>query len=161
MSNPIVDSWRRLRAATWARSLEFMRDKSAVGWNLVFPLMLVLGLGYMFSGPGQALFKVAVLAPGTATLDADLHPFLSTPQVQFYRESELAPALHKVQLQRTPRLLQMLAQLLPLTHLVSGARAIRLDGAGLHAIAPNLLALTAMSAIYLVLGAAMFKWRQN
>jgi ABC-type multidrug transport system permease subunit len=61
----------------------------------------------------------------------------------------------------TPRLLQMLAQLLPLTHLVSGARAIMLDGAGLHAIAPNLLALTAMSAIYLVLGAAMFKWRQN
>jgi ABC-2 type transport system permease protein len=347
MNNPLAASWRRLRAATWARTLEFMRDKSAVGWNVVFPLLLVLGLGYMFSGPGQPLFKVAVLAPDTAALDAHLHPFLATPQVQFYREPLWAPALHKVQLQRidmlidftqsparywinaqsskgslleqlmrgsagpplqrelangaevryvdwvapgvlamsmmfsclfgigyvivryrksgylkrlnatplrafefllaqllsrlllvllvniavftacrlllhlrmegsylnllllttlaafsmisiglvvaarisseelaggilnvigtpmmiicgvffsvdgTPRLLQLIAQLLPLTHLVSGARAIMLDGAGLHAIAPNLLALTAMSIIYLTLGAAMFKWRQS
>lgn len=60
-----------------------------------------------------------------------------------------------------PRLLQIVAGLLPLTHLVSGARAIMLDGAGLREIAPNLLALAAMSGIYLALGAAMFKWRQN
>ena len=105
MNNPLAASWRRLRAATWARTLEFMRDKSAVGWNVVFPLLLVLGLGYMFSGPGQPLFKVAVLAPDTAALDAHLHPFLATPQVQFYREPLLALALHKVQLQRIDMLI--------------------------------------------------------
>jgi len=347
MSNPFADSWRRMRAATWARSLEFIRDKSAVGWNVIFPVLLVLGLAYVFSGPGQPMFKVGVLAPAGAALDAKLHPFLATPQVQFYREEPGDPALHKVQLQRidmladftvtpgrywvneqspkgklleqllrgaggdalqrqatsgaearyvdwvtpgvlgmnmmfgclfgigyvivryrkngylkrlnatplrafefllaqllsrlllivvvncavfmacrlllhlrmegsywnllllttlavfsmiamglvvsarisseelaggilnviatpmmvvcgvffsidgAPRILQLVAQLLPLTHLINGARAIMLDGAGLREIAPNLLALAAMSAVYLVLGAAMFKWRQN
>jgi ABC-type multidrug transport system permease subunit len=318
-----------------------------MGWNLVFPLLLVLGLGYMFSGPGQPLFKVAVLTPDSQPLDAQLHPFLGTPQVQFYRESDRLPALHKVQLQRidmlldftssparywvnrqsskgslleqlmrgsggepmqrevasgaevryvdwvapgvlamsmmfsclfgigyvivryrksgylkrlnatplrafefllaqltsrlilvllvnaavftacrlllhlhmegsyldllllttlaafsmisiglvvaartsseelaggilnvigtpmmvicgvffsidgAPRLLQFVAQLLPLTHLVGGARAIMLDGAGLREIAPDLLALSAMSAVCLAIGATTFKWRQD
>jgi len=339
--------WRRLKAATWARSLEFLRDQSSLGWNLVFPVLLVLGLAWVFSGPGQPMFKVAVLAPPGAALDAKLHPFLATPQVQFYAEQPGAAALHKVQLQRidmlldftatpgrywineqspkgllleqllrgagdaplqrqatsgalvryvdwvtpgvlgmnmmfsclfgigyvivryrkngylkrlnatplhavefllaqllsrlllivvvnavvfgacrlllglrmegsywdllllttvaafsmiamglvvsarisseelaggilnviatpmmvvcgvffsidgAPRLLQLLAQLLPLTHLINGARAIMLDGAGLTQIAPNLAALAAMSAVYLVLGAALFKWREH
>lgn len=339
--------WRRLRAATWARSLEFIRDKSSLGWNVVFPVLLVLGLAYVFSGPGQPMFKVGVLAPAAAALDEKLHPFLATPQVQFYREDAGEAALHKVQLQRidmlvdfsaaparywineqspkgklleqllrgaggaplqrqatsgaqvryvdwvtpgvlgmnmmfsclfgigyvivryrkngylkrlnatplrafefllaqllsrlllivlvnaavfaacrlllhlrmegswwdlllltvlaafsmiamglvvsarinseelaggilnvistpmmvvcgvffsidgTPRILQLAAQLLPLTHLINGARAIMLDGAGLQQITPNLLALAAMSLVYLVLGAALFKWRQN
>jgi ABC-2 type transport system permease protein len=60
-----------------------------------------------------------------------------------------------------PRLLQWIAQLLPLTHLINGARAVMLDGAGIGDIAPNLAALAAMSAVYLVLGAALFKWRQG
>ena len=34
-------------------------------------------------------------------------------------------------------------------------------GAGLTQIMPNLIALAAMSLLYLVLGAALFKWRQN
>ena len=347
MNNPVADSWRRLRAAAWARSLEFVRDRAAMSWNLVFPVLLVLGLAYMFSGPGQPIFKVAVLAPDGVALDAQLHPFLNTPQVQFYREAQRDPALHKVQLQRidmlidltgtsgrywvndqsskgslleqlmrgaggeplqreftsgaqvryvdwvapgvlamsmmfsclfgigyvivryrksgylkrlnatplrafefllaqllsrlllvvlvniavfmacrallhlrmegsywdlllltvlaafsmiamglvvsarisseelaggilnviatpmmvicgvffsidgAPRVLQIVAQLLPLTHLISGARAIMLDGAGLHQIAPNLLALAAMSLVYVVVGSALFKWRQD
>jgi ABC-type multidrug transport system permease subunit len=60
-----------------------------------------------------------------------------------------------------PRALQIVAQLLPLTHLVNGARAIMLDGADLRQIAPNLLALAAMSVFYLLLGATLFKWRQD
>lgn len=347
MNNPLADSWRRLKAATWARSLEFLRDKSSLGWNLVFPVLLVLGLAWVFSGPGQPMFKVAVLAPPDAALDQSLHPFLATPQVQFYREAQREPALHKVQLQRVdmlldftaapgrywvneespkgklleqllrgaggaplqrqatsgaqvryvdwvtpgvlgmnmmfsclfgigyvivryrkngylkrlnatplravefllaqllsrlllivvvnalvfgacrallhlrmegsywdllllttlaafsmiamglvvsarisseelaggilnvistpmmvvcgvffsidgaPRVLQLFAQLLPLTHLINGARAVMLDGAGFAQIAPNLAALAAMSVVYLVLGAALFKWRQH
>jgi ABC-type multidrug transport system permease subunit len=93
---------RRLGASTWARSLEFVRDSSALGWNLVFPILLVAGLAFVFSGPGQPLFKVAVIAPAEAKLDTHLHPFLDTPQVQFYRETvdTRAAALHKVKLQR-------------------------------------------------------------
>lgn len=93
-------SLRRIAATTWARSLEFARDRSALGWNLVFPILMVIGLAFVFSGPGQPLFKVAVIAPPGVVLDAGLHPFLGTPQVQFYREDTVEAALPKVQRHR-------------------------------------------------------------
>ena len=46
----MMGSLRRLGAALRARNLEFLRDRSALGWNLAFPVLLVLGLGYLFSG---------------------------------------------------------------------------------------------------------------
>lgn len=55
-------------------------------------------------------------------------------------------------------LLQNLALLLPLTHIVDGARAVMIDGAGLNAIADHLLALTAMSALFLAVGSYSFRW---
>jgi hypothetical protein len=36
-----------------------------------------------------------------------------------------------------------------------------LDGAGLPQISGDLLALVVMSAVFLTLGAALFKWRQD
>ena len=31
----------RLSAMTWARTLEFLRDRSALGWNIAFPVLMV------------------------------------------------------------------------------------------------------------------------
>jgi len=103
-------SMRRIGAATWARSLEFVRDRSSLGWNLVFPILMVIGLAFVFSGPGQPLFKVAVIAPAEVKLDASLHPFLDTPQVQFYREDSREIALPKVQRHRIDLLIDFTAQ---------------------------------------------------
>jgi ABC-type multidrug transport system permease subunit len=101
--------WRRLRATTWSRSLEFLRDQSALGWNVVFPILFVVGLAYVFSGPGQAMFKVAVVAPVTLPLDARLHPYLGMPEVQFYREDSRQSPLRKVELQRIDMLVDFTA----------------------------------------------------
>ena len=49
--------------------------------------------------------------------------------------------------------LQQLAQLFPLTHMVGGARAVMLDGAGWVELAPQLLTLTAMTLAFLAIGA--------
>lgn len=98
-------SARRFVAMTVARSLEFLRDTSALGWNLVVPLLMMAGMGFVFSGPGQPLFKVAVIAD--APLNADLHPFLATPHVQFYAETGLEAALPKVQRHRVDMLLDL------------------------------------------------------
>lgn len=54
--------------------------------------------------------------------------------------------------------LQRLANIFPLTHILNSARAVMLDGATLAAIAPSLLALTAMSAFFLAIGARIFRW---
>ena len=87
-------------AMTWARSLEFLRDRSALGWNLALPLLMVAGFAWIFSGPGKPLFTVAVIAPETTPLSAESHPFLATPAVRFYRETELVKAQAKVQRHR-------------------------------------------------------------
>jgi len=56
--------------------------------------------------------------------------------------------------------LQNLAKLFPLTHVLSSARAVMLDGATLAEVAPSLLALTALSAAFIGLGAKVFRWGQ-
>ncbi len=56
---------------------------------------------------------------------------------------------------------QQLSKIFPLTHVLDSARAVMLDGATLFDVAPSLLALTGMSALFLVLGARMFRWGPN
>lgn len=98
-------NFRRLAAATWARSLEFLRDRAALGWNLLFPVLMVAAFAVIFSGGGRPLFKAAVLSTGDAPPDAALHPFLGTPQVQFYRETDRDAAIRKVARHRVDLLL--------------------------------------------------------
>jgi len=105
--NSLTSFWRRLRAAMLARSLEFLRDRAALSWNLAFPLLLMVGLSYIFSGPGQPEFTVAVLAPTEAKLDASLHPFLATPKVLFFRAPSLDEAIVKVQHSRIDMVLDL------------------------------------------------------
>ena len=57
--------------------------------------------------------------------------------------------------------MQNLAKIFPLTHILDSARAVMLDGAGLVDIAPNLAALMLMSAVFLGLGAGFFRWNQD
>ncbi|PCI51872.1 MAG: ABC transporter permease [Moraxellaceae bacterium] len=54
--------------------------------------------------------------------------------------------------------LQLLAQWLPLTHIVDAARAVMLDGASLGEIAPHLWALLGISALSLTLTPMIFRW---
>lgn len=100
----------RLAAMTWARSLEFLRDRSALGWNIAAPVFMVAGFAIIFSGPGQPLFKVAVVAPAAAPLSAETHPFLGTRHVRFYREDDLDRAIAKVGRHQVDLLLDLRAQ---------------------------------------------------
>ena len=54
--------------------------------------------------------------------------------------------------------LQTIANVFPLTHVLNSARAVMLDGATLVDIAPSLGALMLMSAVFLALGAKIFRW---
>lgn len=53
---------------------------------------------------------------------------------------------------------RQLASIFPLTHVLTAARAVMLDGAGLAEISSELLILAAMSAVFLALGALTFRW---
>jgi ABC-2 type transport system permease protein len=98
---------KRWWAMVWARSLEFLRDRSALGWNIAFPLLVVGGMGFAFSGPGQPLFKVAVLSDKPL---AELTlPFLKTEQTRFYVEQDATEAMSKVRRERIDMLLDLRA----------------------------------------------------
>lgn len=99
---------KRLFAMVVARSIEFLRDKSAMSWNLLVPALMVISIAYVFSGPGQPLFKVAVIAD--APISKELHPFLGTPHIQFYKETDLDGTLSKVQRHRVDMLLDLRTQ---------------------------------------------------
>jgi ABC-type multidrug transport system permease subunit len=61
-------------------------------------------------------------------------------------------------LEGSPPILRTISRAFPLTHFIEAARKIMLDGAGLIQVAPNLLFLASLTAVFLVLSAALFKW---
>jgi ABC-2 type transport system permease protein len=84
---------RRLLSVFHARNLEFVRDRGTLLFTILLPIMLVIGMGFVFGGPPRPLFKVGVL--GTS-IDANAHPFLGEHYVQPVLLPEQGTALHKL-----------------------------------------------------------------
>jgi ABC-type multidrug transport system permease subunit len=59
----------------------------------------------------------------------------------------------------SPQWVQWVAKIFPLTHVLDAARAIMLDGAGISAIAADLLYLAITAVAFLAFGAWSFRWR--
>ena len=99
----------RVLAVWHARNLEFLRDRSTLIFNLLFPLALVVAFAVIFGGQPRALFKVDVVLPPGAALDAALHPFLATRYVDFVRIApEKVPAtIRKVERHQVDLLLDL------------------------------------------------------
>lgn len=82
-----------------ARNKEFYRDKAAMGWNFLFPILVVLGFSFAFSGKNQDLFKVGVHAPASNGQLPDKGPgsgFKALQNVQFVPITDREAALAKV-----------------------------------------------------------------
>ena len=89
---------RRLLAVWHARNLEFVRDRATLIFTLLLPIMLVVGMGFMFGGPARPLFKVGVVAP---RIDKQSHPFLQERYVDFVpiaSEQEGVPKISRQQI---------------------------------------------------------------
>lgn len=86
---------KRFFAVLHARNMEFLRDRSSLAWNLVMPVLLVLGMAWIFWEDDRTLFKVAVLQDAKQ-VDTSAHPFLSTRHIHFFATSEERDAVRKV-----------------------------------------------------------------
>ncbi len=86
---------KKFLAILHARNMEFLRDKSSLGWNILFPLLLVLGFAFVFSGEPRAMFKVGVLGD-TAVLEKDDREFFETKYIQFIVVDDPEKAIDKV-----------------------------------------------------------------
>jgi ABC-2 type transport system permease protein len=94
----------RLRAVLHARNLEFLRDRSTLLFTLLLPVMLVIGMGFVFGGPERPLFKVGVLAP---RIDRAAHPFLTERYVEFVPLPQQQQAVQKVRHQQIDLLVDL------------------------------------------------------
>lgn len=54
---------RRIWTLFKARNLEFLRDRSALAWSIIFPVMIIVGFSVLFSAESRPLYKVGVIGP--------------------------------------------------------------------------------------------------
>ena len=73
---------KRIYAIFRARNLEFVRDRSSLGWNIFLPVMLMLGLSFIFSGGERSQYTVGVLQDET-DIDLGAHPLFETEYIDF------------------------------------------------------------------------------
>ncbi|MCU7935383.1 MAG: ABC transporter permease [Candidatus Thiodiazotropha sp. (ex Dulcina madagascariensis)] len=87
-------SIRRFIAALQARNLEFLRDRTALGWNLIMPVLIVMGFAFAFSTGQEELYKVGLY--GQPDPDRPVHAFLQTRYMDFIPVEDLEETIDKV-----------------------------------------------------------------
>jgi len=80
-------NFKRFIAVVKARNLEFFRDKSSLGWNVFFPVLILAGLSFVFSGDGRGQYKIGVI-----NLSEVNSAFIDTKHIDFvdYKSTTLA-----------------------------------------------------------------------
>ncbi|VAW68218.1 Domain of unknown function / Efflux ABC transporter, permease protein [hydrothermal vent metagenome] len=76
--------WRRFVSVLKARDREFFRDRSALAWNILFPLLVIMGFAFAFTGDKLNSYKVGVIGP----LDGSPLAFFSVRYMQFIEIGE-------------------------------------------------------------------------
>jgi ABC-type multidrug transport system permease subunit len=158
-------------SATPVSAFEFLSAQvlSRLGLALAITLILYSGIGTVIhfhnAGSNALLLLVAVL--GCLSLIA----FGLIVAARFASEEVVGGMLNLLtwpmmllsgiwfSLEGSPRWMQWLAQLFPLTHILQAVRAITLDGAGPSAIGLDLAYLAGTTLVFLGIGAATFRWR--
>ncbi len=86
---------KRLLAVLIARNKEFVRDRAALSWNILFPVLIVAGFAFAFSGKPADLYKVGVYGDMATARKTDSN-FFSTRYIQFIPVKDLPRAITKV-----------------------------------------------------------------
>lgn len=100
-------NFRRFWAVFLCRNREFLRDRSSLTWNLLFPVSLLAGFAIAFSGPGLSLYKVGVLGADAQHQD---HAFFQTRYIQFIPVTARPAALTKVERHQLDMLVEPIEQ---------------------------------------------------
>ena len=81
---------KRFLTVLHARNLEFIRDRAALSWGIIFPTALMLGFALLFSNGEQELYKVGVYEHSD-------HAFFQSRYIQFIPVEDLSAAIAKVE----------------------------------------------------------------
>ncbi len=95
---------KRFLAVLKARNKEFLRDRAALAWNILFPVLIVAGFAFAFSGEPIDRYKVSLFQDEGKTQTSAID-FLDTDYVHFYQVDDLQRAVSKVERHQVDMLL--------------------------------------------------------
>jgi ABC-2 type transport system permease protein len=98
--------WQRFLALLNARNKEFVRDRSAMSWNILMPVLIVAGFAFTFTGDFADQYKVGVAMPAQQ-LQAANDTFLQTKYIEFIPVTDLDKAIVKVERHQLDMLLDL------------------------------------------------------
>ncbi|MCW9013501.1 MAG: ABC transporter permease [Gammaproteobacteria bacterium] len=99
-------SWRRFLAVLVARNREFLRDRAALAWNILFPVLIVVGFAFAFSGENLEQYKIGIVNTADNSLE-----FLNNPYIQFIPVENAAASMTKVERHQLDMLIDMRQQI--------------------------------------------------
>lgn len=158
-------------SATPVSAFEFLSAQvlSRLGLALLITVILYVGIGAVihFHNVGSTALLLLIAVLGSLNLIA----FGLIVAARFASEEVVGGLLNLLtwpmmllsgiwfSLEGSPRWMQWLAQLFPLTHILQAARAVTLDGAGFTGIGVDLAYLAGTTLVFLGMGAFSFRWR--
>jgi ABC-2 type transport system permease protein len=87
--------WNRIYALFVARNLEFVRDRTALAWTLLLPILIIFVFAYAFTEDNPEKFKVGLIA-GAGSL-ATAEQFRATRYIKFIEFEQAEANLYKVE----------------------------------------------------------------
>jgi len=88
---------KRFFAVFKARNIEFFRDKSSLGWSLFFPVLLLVGFSFIFSGEGRSAYKIGWVETTKGLQGETLkNPFTGTRYIDFIHYTDIDVAKGKL-----------------------------------------------------------------
>ncbi|MEY6431497.1 ABC transporter permease [Thioalkalicoccus limnaeus] len=100
--------WHRILAIFVARNREFYRDTAGLAWNILMPILMIVGFAFIFRGDAADVFKIGVIgdAPDRASVAAS---FLELRHVSFVPVADPSAGQLKVERHQLDLLLDLRA----------------------------------------------------
>jgi ABC-type multidrug transport system permease subunit len=99
---------KKFLAVLHARNMEFLRDRSALVWNLAMPFLLVFGLAFTFSGGNKDIYKIGIVG-GLDRLTLVAPKLQATLHLEFIPYDDLNKGIDKVKHQQLDMLIDVSA----------------------------------------------------
>lgn len=87
--------WKRVYALFVARNTEFFRDRSALAWSILLPILIIVVFAYAFTDDNPEKFKVAYLE--AAASNQSFQNFRSTRFIKFISVQQIDQNLRKIE----------------------------------------------------------------
>ncbi|TQV81479.1 ABC transporter permease [Aliikangiella coralliicola] len=93
---------KKFLAILSARNKEFFRDRAALSWNFMFPVLLLFAFGFMFSDESNSLYKVGLIKTSSestqlqAQVSENKKAFESLKFIDFVAYQDVDKAIQKV-----------------------------------------------------------------